>query len=127
MLCTIRHIMLLLPVLAFCGCSSGLRQEHFQAAQRALQHDSDLPLALWHLEEYLADAPAADPNLALAQLQAEQCRSRLRSRLGENPRMQDLELQVKLLEQQNRELSAWKERLTAENSALRAALIRTAK
>ena len=125
------YLIAILPLMLFClpGCGKPDAQAHFREAQEALGSEDDLPLALWHLQEYLAMADPDAPDLTLARLQLESCRSQLLSQLGSGSlagtRIQDLELKIRLLEQQNRELANWKERLIAENHALRNALIQS--
>lgn len=113
------------------GCAKQDTESHFSAAQAALANEDDLPLALWHLQEYIALADKSAPNLTLARIQLEKCKADLLQQLESSShtstRIQDLELKVRLLEQQNTELTNWKERLVIENKSLRNALLQAQK
>ena len=113
------------------SCAKPSVESHFSAAQAALRNEEDLPLAMWHLQEYIALANNDAPNLPLARIQLDKCKAdilhQLESGSHTGTRIQDLGLKVRLLDQQNTELTNWKERLLIENKALRNALIQAQK
>lgn len=130
------HLFLCLALAWLCGCrpqdpTVALRemsaQEHFAAARAAQSDRADLPLAIWHYEQFLS--AETDPALLdVARIELSQCMQRLSQGGAETAQRtsgrDDMPEQLRLLKRRNTELENWVSRLNTENLALRQALLK---
>ena len=101
-------------------------EEHFSAAQASKTSDEDLPLAIWHYEQSLADGTLDEATAAIAKIELSSCRDDYLLKSGflssTGAKNQDLETQLRLLKRRNAELESWISRLNTENLILRQSL-----
>lgn len=112
--------------------TEGLRdftaEEHFAEARRCHEAPEDLPLAIWHYQQFLLDAESTSELVPIAKIEYEQCLKEFLvsadfSR-SQNAAIQDKEEQLRLLKLRNAELESWISRLNTENLSLRQALLK---
>lgn len=105
-------------------------EEHFSAGRLLQQsYPEDLSLAAWHFQQAASYAPAGSDLSSAASIELRQA---LRTLSGNtegvqgNPSLRrDLEEQLRVLRQRNRELESWISRLNTENLSLRQALLKS--
>ena len=105
-------------------------EEHFSAGRLLQQgYPEDLSLAAWHFQQAVSYAPAGSDLSSAASIELRQA---LRTLSGNtegvqgNPSLRrDLEEQLRMLRQRNRELERWISRLNTENLSLRQALLKS--
>ena len=110
-------------------------EEHFSAGRLLQQgYPEDLSLAAWHFQQAVSYAPAGSDLSSAASIELRQAYlSHFRGDLTGNTEgvqgnpslRRDLEEQLRMLRQRNRELESWISRLNTENLSLRQALLKS--
>ena len=101
-------------------------EAHFQLAELYRNEAGKMPLAIWHLHEFLENCEQDDPRIPEARLLLEHLEKKyyaeLQSRF-ERSSMSDKDLRIRLLEENSQQLRQWITRLNRENFALRDLLL----
>lgn len=99
---------------------------HYQLGKIFQESGSENLLAIWHYRQFLDTCASADPRLPEVRILLEHAEKKYYQQLQErfdSAADTDLELKVKLLQENNQQMKQWISRLDRENFALREMLL----